>query len=346
MSAKSVLLAVDKDKYDVTMIGISKEGRWLLAKDSAKTLESTEVTEANLAPVMLNYSADRTLMALDSDRFGEILEGSIDVFFPILHGPFGEDGTIQGLLELGGCAYVGSGVVGSAVGMDKEVMKRVFRGEGLPQLDYLVVTRRCWRADAPAVRAEIEAKFAYPVFVKPASLGSSVGVCKIHSGDELSAGMNEAASFDTKVIVEAAALDSREVECAVLGNDVPKASILGEIVPGNEFYDYKGKYIDDNSELIIPARVSEATSDRVRQIALDAFTAVGAAGMARVDFFVGKEDERIYLNEINTIPGFTPISMYPKLWDATGIGYSELIDRLIELALERHRDRQQTRTAL
>lgn len=346
MSAKSVLLAVDKNKYDVTMIGISKEGRWLLAKDAAKSLESTEVTEANLAPVMLNYSADRTLMALDSDRFGEILEGSIDVFFPILHGPFGEDGTIQGLLELGGCAYVGSGVVGSAVGMDKEVMKRVFRGEGLSQVDYLVVTRRRWRADAPAVRAEIEAKFTYPVFVKPASLGSSVGVCKIHGGDELTAGMNEAASFDTKIIVEAAALDSREVECAVLGNDVPKASILGEIVPGNEFYDYKGKYIDDSSELIIPARVSEATSDRVRQIALDAFKAVGAAGMARVDFFVGKDDERVYLNEINTIPGFTPISMYPKLWDATGVGYSELIDRLIELALERHRDRQQTRTAL
>ncbi len=346
MSAKSVLRAVDKNKYDVTMIGISKEGRWLLAKDSAKALQSTEVTGTDLAPVMLNYSADRTLMALDSDSFGEILEGSIDVFFPILHGPFGEDGTIQGLLELAGSAYVGSGVVGSAVGMDKEVMKRVFRGEGLPQLDYLVVSRRRWRAEAPAVRAEIEAKFTYPVFVKPASLGSSVGVCKIHSADELAAGMNEAASFDTKVVVEAAAPASREVECAVLGNDFPKASILGEIVPGNEFYDYNDKYIDDNSQLIIPARVSEATSDRVRQIALDAFTAVGAAGMARVDFFVGKDDEKIYLNEINTIPGFTPISMYPKLWDATGIGYSELIDKLIELALERHRDRQQTRTAL
>ncbi|MDH3689085.1 MAG: D-alanine--D-alanine ligase [Gammaproteobacteria bacterium] len=345
MSARSVLQAVDKERYEVTMIGISKEGRWLLAKDALRALQANEVSDTGASPVMLNYTADRGLIALDSISM-EGLAGDIDVLFPILHGPYGEDGTIQGLFELAGIAYVGSGVVGSAVGMDKEMMKRAFRGEGFPQLDYLALTRKRWRDDPEGLRREIESRFAYPIFVKPRNLGSSVGVSKIHSTDELTEGMDQAASFDIKIIVEAAAVDCREVECSVLGNDEPRASILGEIVPGNEFYDYNGKYIDDNSELIIPARVSAEISDKVRQLAIDAFMAVGAAGMARVDFFVGTDNKRIYINEINTIPGFTPISMYPKLWDATGIGYSELIDQLIQLALERHQDRQNTRTAL
>lgn len=346
MSARSVLQAVDKDKYDVIMIGITKEGEWLLAKDAPKALAAGEVGDAESARVMLNYSADRALVALDSGGIGDTLVSKVDVFFPILHGPFGEDGTIQGLLELAGVAYVGSGVAGSAVGMDKEMMKRAFRAEGLPQVDYLVINRRTWRADPKGVGADVESKFSCPIFVKPASLGSSVGVTKVHAFDELPDGMDEAARFDTKILVEAAATDCREVECSVLGNDEPMASILGEIVPGNEFYDYNGKYIDDNSELVIPARVSDSISDGVRQLAIDAFKAVGAQGMARVDFFVGKDNKRVYVNEINTIPGFTPISMYPKLWDATGISYPELIDRLIQLALERHQDKQSIQSAL
>ncbi len=341
-SARSVLEAVDKDKYEVTMIGISKEGRWLVAGDALKVLQAGVVEGEDLLPVMLDYPGSRALVTQDPGGVSQ----AVDVIFPLLHGPFGEDGTVQGLLELAGVAYVGSGVLGSAVGMDKEMMKRAFRAEGLPQLDYEVVRRSRWQKQPEAVQREIEARFPYPFFIKPVNMGSSVGITKAHDGEELRRGMDEAALYDHKIIVEAEARDCREVECSVLGNEEPRASVVGEIIPGNEFYDYNAKYVDDNSALLIPAPLAAETTVRVQELALEAFRTVEAAGLARADFFVRREDEQVYINEINTIPGFTPISMYPKLWEASGIGYGELIDRLIQLALERHEDRQSTRTAL
>ena len=345
-SARSVLAAIDKDKYEVTMIGISKEGRWLVAENAVDVLQAGVVEEQGLVPVVLDYPGSRELVAQDGGATGHVASQHLDVIFPILHGPYGEDGTVQGLLELAGVAYVGAGVLGSAVGMDKEMTRRAFRAEGLPQVDYQVVRRRRWAQEPQAVQREIEARFSYPVFVKPVNLGSSVGISKAHDSQEFSGCMAEAAAYDTKIVVEEEAANCREVECSVLGNEDPQASVLGEIVPGHEFYDYDAKYADDTTELIIPARIAPRTADRVRELALAAFRAVDAAGLARVDFFVSKEDERVFINEINTIPGFTPISMYPKLWEASGLGYGDLIDRLIQLALERHGDRQQNRTSL
>ena len=345
-SARSVLEAIDKDKYEVTMIGISKEGRWLVAGDAMKVLQAGVVEGEDLLPVVLDYPGSKELVVLDVGGMNQAAHQPVDVIFPILHGPYGEDGTVQGLLELAGVAYVGAGVLGSAVAMDKEMMKRAFRAEGLPQVDYRAVRRRRWQNEPETVQQEIEARFSYPFFIKPANLGSSVGISKVHDAEEFGRGMDEAADFDSKIIVEAEAGNCREVECSVLGNQEPEASVVGEIVPGNEFYDYNAKYVDDNSELIIPAQIAPETAAQVRQLALQAFDSVEAAGLARVDFFVNRDDESIYLNEINTLPGFTPISMYPKLWEASGIGYSELIDRLIQLALERHEDGKQTRTVL
>lgn len=345
-SARSVLEAIDRDRYEVTMVGISKQGHWLVAGDAARLLAQGVVEGEDLLPVALDYAGDGRLQARSGVAPAGMDPRPLDVVFPILHGPYGEDGTVQGLLELAGVAYVGAGVLGSAVGMDKELMKRVFRAEGLPQVDYAVVLRSRWQREPAAVQQEIELHFAYPLFIKPANLGSSVGISKAHDGRELRQSMDQAAGFDRKIVVEAAALDCREIECAILGNEEPQASVLGEVVPGNEFYDYDAKYIDDNSQLIIPARLPPATTAQVQELAVRAFQAVDAAGLARVDFFVGAQDERVYVNEINTLPGFTPISMYPKLWQASGIGYGELIDRLIQLGLERHRDKQQTRAAL
>jgi D-alanine-D-alanine ligase len=317
-----------------------------LAGDARKVLAAGTVQGEDLLPVLLDYPGSSDLISSNGTALDRGGTRHLDVVFPILHGPYGEDGTVQGLLELAGVAYVGSGVGGSAVSMDKELMKRVFRAEGLNQLPYLVVLRRRWRDDPSQVRREIEERLDYPVFVKPANLGSSVGITKVHEAAELKYGMDEAARFDAKVLVEANAADCREIECAVLGNDDPQISVLGEIVPGNEFYDYNAKYLEDNSELIIPAPMSEDAAERIRRMALAAFRAVDGAGMARVDFFVGRDESEVYLNEINTIPGFTPISMYPKLWQASGLEYGQLIDRLIQLALERQRDRQQNRSAL
>ena len=345
-SARSVLEAIDSEKYDVTMIGISKEGGWLLAGDAQKVLSAGTVQGDDLVPVLLDYPGTSDLIVTNGSVLDSGRNRSVDVVFPILHGPYGEDGTVQGLLELAGVAYVGAGVGGSAVSMDKELMKRVFRAEGLQQLPYLVFLRGRWRQEPMQVQREIEATLNYPVFVKPANLGSSVGITKVHEPAELKDGMDEAASYDTKILVEANAADCREVECAVLGNEDPKTSVLGEIVPGNEFYDYNAKYLDDNSDLIIPATLSERTSDHVRRLSVEAFRAVDAAGMARVDFFVSADESEVYVNEINTIPGFTPISMYPKLWQASGLEYGELINRLIQLALERREDRRQNRSSL
>lgn len=340
VSARSMLEAVDLDKYELVMIGISKDGHWLTCDDAQRILAAEQVQERGLLAVSLDYAGGHQLVG------PQVAARALDVVFPLLHGPYGEDGTVQGLLELADVAYVGAGVVGSAVGMDKEMMKRAFAAEGLPQLDYAVVRRSRWRRESEPVLDELCARFDWPVFVKPANLGSSVGVSRAEDRSALQDSIEEAAHYDYKVVVEEAAVDCREVEVAILGNEEPQASIAGEIEPSNAFYDYRAKYVDDNSALHIPARIAPDLAEKVRSMGVRAFRAVEAWGLSRVDFFVGREDERIYINEINTMPGFTPISMYPKLWEASGLSYGALIDRLIELALQRHEDKKQNRTSL
>lgn len=343
-SARSIVEAIDPDKYEVTLIGISKEGRWLTSPDARKLLEAAAVEGDDFTPALLDYSGSQGLLAPGTSQTDS---PAIDVIFPVLHGPYGEDGTVQGMLELSGIPYVGAGVVGSAVGMDKEMMRRVFRAEKLPQVNYSVVRRRQWQSQPTEVQHAIEARFPYPFFIKPVNLGSSVGISKIHNAKEFVQGMDEAASFDHKVMIEAEAVNCREVEAAVIGNEDPQAaSAVGEIAFGSEFYDYETKYTEGRTEIIIPARISPEAAERIRAIAISAFKAVDAAGLSRVDFFVSKDDETIFLNEINTIPGFTPFSMYPKLWTASGVSYTELIDRLIQLALDYHGDKRNTRAVL
>jgi D-alanine-D-alanine ligase len=268
----------------------------------------------------------------------------IDVIFPVLHGPYGEDGTVQGLLELTGLPYVGAGVTASAVGMDKAIAKDIFHTHGLPVLAYQIILRKAWEADPGEVITQCEASLRYPMFTKPVNLGSSVGISKAHNRDELAAGLDEAARYDRKLLVEQG-IEAREIEVSVLGNDEPIASVPGEIIPSREFYSYAAKYIDETSDLLIPAPISEEQAQRVRVLAVEAYKAIDCAGMARVDFLMDKGTGEIWLNEVNTIPGFTPISMYPKLWEATGISYAELIDRLIQLALERHADKGRSTTS-
>lgn len=340
LSAASILKAIDKKKYEVLPIGINKQGQWLGAGE-AQSLLAGEA--ARNEPLQLSAGADLV------HQSGNLTQ-TVDVVFPVLHGTFGEDGTIQGLFELADIAYVGSGVLGSAAGMDKDVMKKLFAAAGLPQTPYIAVTRAEWKADAKRCTRHIEKALQYPVFVKPANLGSSVGISKVHDRSELAAAMDLAASFDRKLVIEQGVggpgVKPRELEVAVLGNESPEASVVGEIVPDKEFYDYEAKYISDASVPIIPARLTTAESKQIRDMAIAAFRACDCAGLARVDFLMeparkGKK-ARIYLNEINTMPGFTSISMYPKLWEASGIPYKQLIDRLIALAVERHKEKQQT----
>jgi D-alanine-D-alanine ligase len=271
----------------------------------------------------------------------------VDIIFPVLHGTFGEDGTIQGLLELADIAYVGSGVLGSAAGMDKDVMKRLFRDAGLPLVKHVTILRRRWEDEPKKARKQIERALKYPLFVKPANLGSSVGISKAHDSAELGPAIEEAAKYDSKIIVEQAVggkrRKAREIECSVLGNDDPKASVCGEVIPAKEFYDYDAKYIDEGSKLLIPAKLNRGQQKQVQQMAVRAFQACDCSGLARVDFLMDPATEKIYLNEVNTMPGFTSISMYPKLWAASGIEYPELIGRLIELGLERHAERKRNR---
>ena len=269
----------------------------------------------------------------------------MDVVFPVLHGTYGEDGTIQGLLDLADVAYVGSGVTGSAVGMDKAIQKRVLHAHGIPVAPSRVFTRRAWRTDPAAIQAEIESELGYPVFTKPCNLGSSVGITKAHNAEELGPAMDFAARYDRRLIVEAGIPNAREIEVSVLGNDEPEASVCGEIIPGNEFYDYDAKYLDDTSQECIPADIPNELAARIRRMAVEAFRAIDCAGFARVDFLVNGETYDVVLLEINTIPGFTEISQFPKLWRASGVGSRELLDRLIELALERHADRRETSTS-
>lgn len=349
MSAQSIISAIDKERYEVIPVGIAKDGRWLVGGDPLKTLMEGRVPDGAVPPRSLvaggGLPARAAAPGAPAESGPAAALASADIFFPVLHGPYGEDGTIQGLFDLAGVPYVGAGVAASAVAMDKAFMKMAFRHAGLPVLDYIVFTDAQWAEDAARLRERISEELGYPCFVKPANLGSSVGVSRVAAPEGLDAAVQEALRHDRKVIVERAALECREVEVSVLGNDRPEASIPGEIVPAGDFYDYEAKYVSGESELIIPARISEAAAEQVRRMAVAAFQAVDGSGLARVDFFVHKETETVWVNEINTMPGFTRISMFPKLWEATGLPYPELIDRLIQLGLERHERRRRREAA-
>jgi D-alanine-D-alanine ligase len=348
-SARSVMDAIDEEKYEIVPIGITKEGRWIASGDPVKALEARDADASHPAALLGDPSRrglmrlEETEQAIEATRLAEL-----DVVFPVLHGPYGEDGTVQGLLELAGLPYVGAGVVGSVLGMDKAIFKDVMRAHGLPIVECLVLKRKMWNANPDSVIDQIEKKFDYPVFTKPANLGSSVGISKCGDRTELARGLVEAARYDRKLIVEVAVPAAREIEVSVLGNDDPIASVPGEIIPSREFYSYEAKYIDGGdraSDLIIPAAVSPEMTERIQDLALRVYRAIDCAGMARVDFLLSGETEELYVNEVNTIPGFTSISMYPKLWEASGISYSELIDRLIDLALERYHDKERSETS-
>jgi D-alanine-D-alanine ligase len=351
-SARSVMENLDPEKYEVVPIGITREGSWLLGA-APPTLQAAEagaqaaVSEDTPATTAVTLTGDPNMKRLIPLQGSERLHdnGALDVIFPVLHGTYGEDGSLQGLLEMANVPYVGCGVLGSALGMDKEKMKMLFQSVGLPIVDYLVYRRHLWERSPETVIAEIEQRFGYPCFVKPVNLGSSVGVNKAHNREELGHALRVAAEYDRKIIIERG-LNCRELECAVLGNDEPIVSVVGEVIASNEFYDYNAKYIDNQSEIIIPAPIPQSTAEEVRNYALRAFAALDLSGLARIDFFLEKETGKIYINEVNTMPGFTQISMYPKLWEASGIPYAELLDRLIELAIERHDDQQRNRTSL
>jgi len=341
-SAASILKALDREKYEVIPIGITKEGQW---RSDPKFLEAAfpDILSNGRTVLLPPDPLDNSLIQVLSDGKAIGNQIRIDVVFPALHGTYGEDGTIQGLLDMANLPYVGAGVLGSSVGMDKDVMKRLLQHAGLPIVDFLVVLDHHWRAKKQAVRSSIENRLGYPCFVKPANLGSSVGISKVKNATALDLAMDLAAQYDRKIIIEKG-LDVREIECSVLGNDDPLASLPGEIVPSHEFYDYESKYLDESSRLLIPAPLEESQTKAVQELAVRTFLVTECSGLARVDFFLEKNTNLIYVNEINTLPGFTSISMYPKLWQATGLGYSELIDKLIQLAIERHQGRQSKKT--
>jgi D-alanine-D-alanine ligase len=371
LSAASVLKAMDPEKYEAVPIGITKDGRWVTAAHAERLLRGETAHEARplragdpettpgagvlargeaiiVPPVPSHSQSGIVPFQTDNDaptRRWTDHAIHVDVVFPVLHGTFGEDGTIQGLLELADLPYVGAGVLGSSAGMDKDVMKQLFRAAGLPIVKHVTVLRSDWESDRKRAQRTIENKLKYPVFVKPANLGSSVGISKAHDRAELPGCMDEAAKFDRKIVVEQAVggkrQKARELECSVLGNDRPQASLPGEVVPVKEFYDYAAKYLEEGSQLLIPAPLNKQETRKVQEMAMRAFRAVDCAGLARVDFLMEPRSRKIYVNEINTMPGFTSISMYPKLWAASGLPYSELIDRLIQLGLERHADKKQ-----
>ncbi|HEX6466419.1 MAG TPA: D-alanine--D-alanine ligase family protein [Terriglobales bacterium] len=369
LSAASVLNAIDRNKYELVPIGITKEGRWLTASHAERLLKGTysgdrslragdpEATsaaavlasgDAVIVPPMPHRTGEgHSLLPFTGEpRTAEQMNHAIDVdvIFPVLHGTFGEDGTIQGLFELADIPYVGAGVLGSAAGMDKDIMKRLFLAAGLPIVKHVTVLRSQWEEGPKRVVKKIESELKYPVFVKPANLGSSVGISKAHDRVELGPAMDLAAGYDRKIVIEQGVggkkHKAREIECSVLGNDAPEVSVPGEIVPVKEFYDYAAKYLEEGSKLLIPAKLSKEMTRKVREMAIAAFQAVDCSGLARIDFLLDPKNDKLYLNEINTMPGFTSISMYPKLWAASGLEYPKLIDRLITLALERHAEKK------
>jgi D-alanine-D-alanine ligase len=335
-SAASVIRGLDPDKYEAVPIGITKEGHWLIGGAAQKMLP--DVLKAGQRVVMAADPTDATLIPLDRSGGGQ----RIDVVFPVMHGTYGEDGTIQGLLDLAGLPFVGAGVLGSAIGMDKDVSKRLLQTAKIPVVPWMTVHRSDWERDPRIIQKEIEKQFKYPVFVKPAALGSSVGMTKVHSRAELAPALNLAAEFAMKILVERS-VNAREIEVSVLGNHDPKTSVPGEIVPHREFYDYTAKYLEEGTKLLIPANLKPSQIKKIQKYAIAAFRALELSGMARVDFFLEKKGGKLFLNEVNTIPGFTSISMYPKLWEASGIPFRELIDKLIELAIEIHREKARTK---
>jgi len=342
-SARSVLQAIDRDKYNVTLIGIDKNGHWHLDQDIdrlvhdkvVRSIGNDQTTPRDSNTVSLALHHDGKLTGVDQS----VSVPELDLVFPVLHGTFGEDGTIQGVFEMAGMPYVGCGVAASSIAMDKALAKQVFAAAGIPQAPCRILQRWQWSNHRSERLDELEQELGYPLFVKPANMGSSVGVNKAVDRAALESAIIEALTYDNKIVIEQSMENCHEVECAVLGNEQPLASVVGEIVPGAEFYDYQTKYIDDKTETLIPARIPEDAARRVQELSIRAFQAIDGAGLSRVDFFVSKDTGEVYLNEINTLPGFTPISMYPKMWAASGVDYPELIDRLIELALQRHTSR-------
>jgi D-alanine-D-alanine ligase len=345
-SAKSVIANLDHKKYEVVPIAITKTGAWLLGADPQALLETGQDAQPEATTTTVTLTGDPNMRRLIPLENGEQLRenGALDVIFPVMHGTTGEDGALQGLLEMANVPYVGCGVLGSALGMDKEKMKMIFQNIGLPIVDYLVYRRHEWERSPEAVMDAIEQRLGYPTFIKPANLGSSVGINKAHNRAELEHAINVAAEYDRKIVIEKG-INCRELECAVLGNDEPIVSVVGEVAASSEFFDYNAKYIDNKSEITIPAALPQATAEEIRRQALQAFLALDLNGLARVDFFLEKETGQVYINEVNTLPGFTQVSMYPMLWEASGIPYRELLDRLIELGIERHADRQRNRTS-
>jgi D-alanine-D-alanine ligase len=339
MSARSVLSALDPARYEVTQVGITHEGTWLTGEDVLGKFENNG-TDGLLPVIVSPDPSEKGIYILRDETLKKLTD--IDVYFPVLHGTFGEDGTIQGLFELADVAYVGAGVVGSSVGMDKGVFKEVMRANNIPVVESVVVLRSEIDHAVNAVIDKAEKMGLYPIFTKPANLGSSVGITKCRTRSDLQEGLMEAASFDRRILVERGVGNTHEIEVSVLGNDDPVASVCGEVLPSREFYSYESKYIDGTSGLVIPAGLPDEITGQIRDYAVHAYKLIDCAGMARVDFFVEKDTHRIYLNELNTIPGFTKISMYAKLWEASGLSYAKLVDRLIELALERKADRDRT----
>ncbi len=356
-SAAAVFQNLDPERYDPVPIRIEKDGRWILPDRAPSLVSAAAVIHSAAAKLdpssgsreahLVAHPGNDTLMTIDRHQAQPVVSGlGLDGVFPVLHGPYGEDGTVQGLLELANVPYVGAGVLASAVGMDKATMKLVFTAKGLPVGDYEVVLKRDWQRDERAIMNAVVNRLGFPMFVKPANLGSSVGISKARHATELRAAIDLAAGFDRKIVIEAAIPQAREIECAVLGNDEPEASVPGEIIPGREFYDYEAKYLDDSSKTLIPAPLTDAQTVEVRTLAIRAFKAVDCSGMARVDFLLAGDSGVLFVNEVNTIPGFTTISMYSKMWAASGLPYPKLVDRLIALALDRHAEKQQLRTSM
>jgi D-alanine-D-alanine ligase len=340
VSASSIFKHLDPDRYEPVPIRIEKDGRWVLADRAPAVMSAADVTSIGSAPTESGRTVEATAV---------IHASVVDVIFPVLHGPYGEDGTVQGLLELANVPYVGAGVLGSAVGMDKDVMKTIFTARGLPILPHITVTRRDWQREPAAITARVAGELRYPVFVKPANLGSSVGISRATTDETFREAMELALRFDKKIVIEAGVSNAREIECGVLGNDDPEASVPGEIIVTHRdgFYSYVAKYIDqDGATTQIPADLPGDIADRVRRLSIEAFKVLELAGLARVDFFVDRQTGALYLNEVNTMPGFTSISMYPKMWEATGLPYPKLLDRLLTLALERHAEKQLLHTSI
>jgi D-alanine-D-alanine ligase len=343
MSARSVLAALDRSRYEVVEIGITPEGKWLVGPDVMRTLEQRN-GKGTHAAMLAEPGPSRVWRVAEDEKEDELhlrLFRQVDVIFPVLHGTFGEDGTLQGFLELAEVPYVGAGVLASSVAMDKALFKHLMHAHGVPVVEYILCGRGEIAHDLDGVLRRAEAVAPYPLFTKPANLGSSVGISRCANRSDLVEGLAEAARYDRRVLIERG-IDAREIEVSVLGNDRPRASVPGEVIPSREFYSYESKYVDGTSQLVIPAPLPEETADRVQRLAVEAYRAIDGAGLARADFLLDRKSGELYLSELNTMPGFTAISMYPKLWEASGLTYPELLDRLIELALERHADRMKS----